>query len=217
MEATEKRATDELVLTLRQKVLRGQYKEGVRIARAALKKYPQNFICLYQYAKVLGDWADELPLKKQKILKHEASLILKRLTKRLAGKSVELRFGISLNYYYQTSEFQKMYAYGKRFKKSDKEKSYYAQGLAAALLAYDYNLQGKQKAARKWAQKSVRAWELYPLKTEKYYFVQYSYAKALAVYGDKRAALKALKKAALLSKRSLKDWEFKDVLDLIHL
>ncbi len=216
MSESEKSASEALLLTLKQKVLRGQYKEGVLIARAALKKYPKNFICLYQYAKLLGDWADELPLKKQKVLKQEATKILKGLTSRLAGKSVELRFGISLNYYYQRNAFQQMYEYGKRFAQSDKEKSYYAQGLAAALIAYDCSSQGKQRSAITWAHKSIRAWKKYSLESEKYYFAHYSYAKALAVSGDKKAALKALKKAAQLSKRSLSNWEFKDVLDLIN-
>jgi len=211
----EKRDSEKLLLVLKQKVLRGQYKEGVHIARAALKKYPQNFICLYQYAKLLGDWADELPPQRQKAFKREAAAILKGLTKRLAGKDVDLRFGISLNYYYQASEFQKMYAYGKRFAQRNKQKSYYAQGLAAALLAHRYSLKGNAAQARTWARKAIRAWKLYPLKTEKYYFAHYTFAKALAVYGDKKAARVALKRAAKLSRRTLNDWEFRDVLDLI--
>lgn len=203
------------VSEIKKKVLRGQYSAALRVARKALKQHPDNFVCLYQYAKLLGDWADELPKQKQKLYKKEATKILKKLTRRLAGKSWELRFGICLNYYYQSKEFHKMYAYGSRIVRVDGQRALYSQGLGACLLSYDYFLKGRALASQSWAQKSVRSWKKYNLASEKYYFAHYTYAKALALLGAKASAYKALKSAARLSRRKLSAWEFKDVIELL--
>lgn len=208
---------DRIVSVLKKKVLEGRYKEGVSIARKALKSDPGNFVFQYQYAKLLGDWADELPAKTQFKYKKEAAGILKKLTKRLSGKPLDLRFGICLNYYYQKKEFKQMHAYGKRIAKEAKQKGHYSQGLGATLLAYDYWVLGRYLKALTWAKKATRAWERYDLKSEKYYFAHYSYAKALALEGRRKEATTSLKTAARLSKRKLSDWEFEDVLKLLQL
>ncbi len=196
-------------------ILKGRYKEGLVLAKQALKKYPDSFVCLYQYAKLLGDWADELPPSRKKKLKAEAAQILKVLTRRMSGQSPDMRFGVSLNYYYQSYAFQDMYAFGARFHKFNPRKAFYAQALGAGLMAERYNQLGQRKRAMTWALKSNHAWEKYGLKGETYYFAHYSYAKSLAIAGDMRRAMSSLKTAARVSRRPITDWEFKDVLELM--
>lgn len=207
---------EELKETLSRFILRGDYKSGVRIAEQFLKKYPKDFFSRYQYAKLLGDWSDELPLKKRKELKKKATQILFPLTKSMRGVDAITRFGVCVNYYYQSYEFKSMYVFGKRFAKYDKQKSFYAQGLGAALEAMRLFDQNKINESKKWAFKAKIAWEKYNLKKEKYYFAHYNYAKALALVGDSKAAKHALNKAAKLSRRPVTDWEFADVLNLIE-
>jgi hypothetical protein len=215
MKKASQHKIDSIVNALKEKVLEGRYKEGVIIARKALRSDPENFVFQYQYAKLLGDWADELPAKTQSKYKKEAASILQKLTGRLSGKSFELRFGICLNYYYQKKEFKQMYAYGKRLAKTNKQKAYYSQGLGATLLGFDYWAEKRFAKAATWAKKATRAWQKYDLKSEKYYFAHYSYAKALALEGRSKEAMASLKAAARLSKRKLSDWEFEDVLKLL--
>jgi tetratricopeptide (TPR) repeat protein len=196
-------------------VVVGKYKEALPLAEKALKEYPDDLVCQYQYAKLLGDWADELPPVQRTKLKKRATKILARLTRRLNGQPYERRFGICLNFYYQSSSFQAMHNYGKRFARTNAQKGFYAQALGACLLAEELFTNGRTAKAKSWAQKSVMAWQRYHLKNERYYFAHYCYAKALALSGDPVKAVHALKTAARLAKRPVSDWEFQDVLTYI--
>lgn len=192
----------------------GKYKEGLVVAKQGLRERPNELTCRYLYAKLLGDWADELPPARRKKLKAEAVRYLRPLLRRVAGLPLAKRFGISLNYYYQSYAFREMYAYGKRVGRHDRRRALYAQGLGACLYAEQLHARGKA-GAQAWASKSAKAWARYGLKNEPYYFTHYTYAKALALAGDGAGAMKNLKTAARLSKRPVSDWEFRDVLELV--
>ena len=196
-------------------ILKGDYKAGLKLAREAMRDYPADLICKFQYAKLLGDWADELPPAKQEKYKKEAVEILRPLTRELVGHTPEIRFGVCLNYYYQQSAFQAMHAFGKRFRRTDKRKGLYAQGIGACLHAETLLKAGKALPSRSWALKAVDAWKTYDLKTEKYYFPHYTLAKAYAIAGESKLAMKSLEKAARLSGRTTADWEFADVLKIL--
>jgi hypothetical protein len=155
-------------------LLTGNYKAGLQVAKRALKEYPTSFVALYQYAKLLGDFADELPPAQKKIRKREAAAILKKLTSRMAGRPATMRFGACLNYYYQAFAYREMYAFGARFMRHDRRKGHYAQALASGLVSEEFDLRGREKSAVGWARKSIQAWQRYGLKGEKYYFAHYS-------------------------------------------
>lgn len=195
---------------------RGKYKEGSIIARNILKKFPNDFYFTYQYAKLLGDWADDLPKSKCLKLKQEASKILKSLTRKLSGQSVGVRFGVCLNYYYQTYSFKKMYYFGKRFESVDKRKSFYAQALGAGLLAEELHFKYHKTTSKKWAQKSIKIWGKYDLNKETYYFPFYSLATSYLILGDKDLAMRNLQKAAKVSKRKVSCKEFSNLYKLIN-
>jgi hypothetical protein len=207
---------EDLTFKISKFILKGDYRSGLQIAKLAMKERPNEYFTKYQYAKLLGDWADELPLAKRLRYKKQAAKILLPITKSIAHEKPLTRFGICLNYYYQSYAFQKMYSFGKRFAKYDKSKSYYAKGLGAVLQAEVLWNKNKNRSAQAWAKKSISAWEKYDLKTEKYYFAHYSYAKALAIAGQNKDSKKALQRAATLSKRKLSDWEFQDVLSILN-
>jgi tetratricopeptide (TPR) repeat protein len=190
--------------------LRGDYAKALSIIKPALAKDRDNFDLRLQYAKFLGDWADELPPARKKKYKRESISILKPLMKQLRGKPVETRFRLPLNYYYQSEDWRGMYAFGQRFARVDKHRAIYAQGLAATSLAESVS----GASSRTWAAKAVRAWKKYDFQREKYYFPHYVFAKALALSGKREDALKRLKIAARLGKRPITDWDFADVLKL---
>lgn len=192
----------------------GKYKEGLAVARQGLRERPRELTCRYLYAKLLGDWADELPLSRRKKLKTEAVRILGPLLRRVTGLPVKERFGISLNYYYQSYAFRDMHAYGRRVGRHDRRRGLYAEALGAGLYAEELARTGGRNA-RAWALKSVRAWSRYGLRGEKYYFAHYSSAKARALAGDGAGAMRDLKTAARLAGRPVSDWEFRDALELV--
>lgn len=206
----------QLLDSIKKCALRGDYKTGLAWAREGLKRSPEDFDFRYQYAKMLGDWADELPPGRKSKYKHEAIAILKPLTRALSGKDFELRFGLCLNYYYQSADFLGMSRWGARVVAQGQRRGHYAQGLGCALYADELRRKGSGARARGWAEKSVRAWKRYGLAGEKYYFPHYVQALALAILGREADALASLKRAAKLSKRTIDDWEFADVLGLIR-
>ena len=215
MKVADKIWLDDFVKSITKYSSQGDYRLVLAIAKKGYLRYPDDFVCQYQYAKMLGDYADELSILKKKKLKKESAKLLKPLLRRLRGRPSLLRFGICLNYYYQTENFRGMYRFGCGFYKQDPQRSYYAQGLAAALLSYDLYQKNKVAASKAWAQKGAKAWSHYNLSKEKYYFAHYSAAKALALAGETTKAMKALKQAAVLGKRPITDWEFADVLKLL--
>lgn len=186
--------------------LSGEYAKALAAIKPALAKDRENFYLRFQYAKYLGDWADELPPARKKKYKRESIAILKPLMKQLRGKSVAIRWRLPLNFYYQSEDWRGMYAFGKRFARTDKQHAFYTQGLAATSLA--------EAAPKRWAVKAVRAWKKYDFSREKYYFPHYVFAKALALNGERTEAMKRLKIAARLGKRPVTDWEFADVVKL---
>jgi hypothetical protein len=203
----------DLIARLAPLIERGRYKDALKLVKPALRRDPKNFYLRYQYAKVLGDWADELPAARKKKYKRESIAILKPLMKRLRGKSQAIRFRLPLNYYYQSEDWAGMYAFGRRFAREDKQQALYAQGLAATSLAEDAE-SSRDGSGRDWAKKAIRAWRAYDFKRERYYFPHYVYAKALALNGEPREAMKRLKIAARLGRRPVSDWEFADVVRL---
>jgi hypothetical protein len=205
---------EELLERLKACVLKGDYKSGLALAREALRAEPSDFDYRYQYAKLLGDWADELPPGKKARKKKEAIEILKPLTRALSGKTPEQRHGLCLNYYYQSEDFAGMIRWGRRIAAAGERKGHYAQALGAALLAAKLDEAGRSGALA-WARKSVASWRRYGLKREKYYFPHYAQALALAIAGEKEASLRSLRRAARLSGRTLRDWEFADVLKIL--
>jgi hypothetical protein len=206
-------------------ILRGDYKPALTLVRIELQKRPHDFDLRYQYAKLLGDWADELPPAQQKKYKAEAVAILSPLMKKLRGKPLETRFRLSLNFYYQSADWEGMYAFGERFMRRDRHRALYAKSLGATLLAFDLsvanalakNRESKRKAAHDWARRATKLWGLYDFSKEASYFPFYCYAKALALDGQVTSAMKQLKIAARLGKRSVTDWEFADVAKLCAL
>ena len=202
---------DSFQAELKSYALRGDYKSALQIAKKALKAHPHELVCQYQYAKLLGDFADELPPAKKRKLKAEASIILRRLVRQMGAMPASQRFGICVNYYYQTEKFREMCRFGKKFVKFDPQLGYYAQAMGSGLVAFEEYEKQRLASSRAWALKSVEAWKKYKLKNEKYYFAHYSYAKALALAGMKKEAHISLRTAAKLGKRPLSDWEFADV------
>jgi hypothetical protein len=206
---------EQLRKRLRKLVLHGDYKSALSIARRALADYPTSFECKYQYAKLLGDWADELPPQRRRKCKTEAITILRPLTRALSGKPPNERFGVCLNFYYQSEAFRRMYNYGRRLESRSERNGLFAQGLGACLLAKQYYDAGNNTQSQAWAIRSIRAWNKYQLAKEKYYFAHYSLALSFAIINESKKALKSLRISARLSQRKVTDWEFSDVLKII--
>jgi hypothetical protein len=196
-------------------VHRGDYRSGLKVVLRARKLYPDSIDVRFQYAKLLGDWADELPARRQAEAKRKAVAILKPMVRALSGRGAEFRYSVCLNYYYQRKDYRGMHRFGKRLARQGARKGHYVQGVAGALEAFREHGRGRASARRRWARSSQEAWKRYGLGAEKYYFAHYCMALATALLGEKREALAHIQRAARVSRRKLDDWEFKDVMELI--
>jgi hypothetical protein len=200
-----------------EKVQRGDYRAGLAIAKRALAEHPKDFDCRFQYAKLLGDWADELPPAEKKKKKRESLAIIRPLLRALSGVSSESRFSVCLNYYYQSESFVPMVAFGRRLVSKGDRQGYYAIGLGAALEAT--RLRGaknpKLGRAKTWAKKSVAAWKKYRLARVDYYFPHYVLALAYGVLGEKKEGWESLRRASKRAGRPTSDWEFADAVALL--
>ena len=214
MEQFSEELRETLLALLRPHVDSGDYKKALVVTKAWLKRFPDELTTQFQHAKILGDWADELPPAKQKKLKAEAVAILKPLLKKLRGRPLDEQFSLSLNYYYQSKDWRGMSAFGRKFKKLWKQKGIYGESLGATLLSEELLLIGQRARSRTWAAKAVTGWRSYDFRKESYYFPHYSFAKALALNGESKEAMKRLQVAARLGKRKITDWEFADVIAL---
>jgi hypothetical protein len=199
------------------KVRRGDYRGGLEIAKRALAEHPKDFDCRFQYAKLLGDWADELPPREKKKKKRESLAIIRPLLRALSGVPADSRFSVCLNYYYQSEAFVPMVAFGRRLVAKGDRQGYYAIGLGAALEAT--RLRGAKNPgfgrAKTWAKKSVEAWKTYRLARVEYYFPHYVLALAYGVLGHKKEGWESLRRAAKHAGRPTTDWEFADAVALL--
>lgn len=213
MVATEK---EKLKAALAKKISHGDYRGGLQLAKAALKKYPKDFDCRFQYAKLLGDWADELPAAKKKKLKRESLRIIRPLLRSLAGQPADSRFSVCLNYYYQSEDFVGMTRFGRRLAARKDRQGFYALGLGSSLHSLRLFRKKRTTLANAWAKKSVSAWRRYDLSKVSYYFPHYVSAIAHGVLGNRQQGMQALRQAARLSRRDITDWEFADALSLLR-
>jgi hypothetical protein len=201
------------------KVRRGDYRGGLVIAKRALAEHPKDFDCRFQYAKLLGDWADELPPAEKKKKKRESLAIIRPLLRALSGIPADSRFSVCLNYYYQSESFVPMVAFGRRLVAKGDRQGYYAIGLGAALEATRLRGAKNPKAsaarAKRWAEKSVAAWKKYRLAGVDYYFPHYVLALAYGVLGRKKEGWESLRQAAKHAGRPTSDWEFADAVALL--
>lgn len=204
---------------IRSLALRADYKSALPRIRKLRLKFNSHFRVEFTYAKIVGDYADELPEKAKKRLKKEASAILSRLVRRLNGQTPDVRFGVRINYYYQLGSFDKLERVGKQLSKTDRKKGLYSSGLGASLEA-ERLLRSKsgRTTSERVAGRAVKYWkEYFSLQTrETYYFPYTLLAMAEAILGNEPSMNRALDRAAKLSSRRSDYWEFVEIRALLQ-
>lgn len=94
-------------------ILKADYKLAKALAARLRDEVKGDFEVDFTYAKLLGDYADELPPAEQKKLKTEAVRILEKLVRRMNGQPADVRFGVRINFYYQTRRFKDLEKVGR--------------------------------------------------------------------------------------------------------
>jgi hypothetical protein len=206
---------------IREMALKADYEGALKIARTLRKLIPGEFKVEYTYAKILGDYADELPLAKRKKLKNEAIKILEKCVRKMNGQNPDVRFGVRINYYYQTQRFRDLEKVGMALYSSHKVKGLYAAGLGSSLEAerlITENKKGNPLKAKKAATRSVSYWkEYFRLQPKEDYYFPYSLrAMSEAILGNEKEMEKALAKSTLVSGRKKTYWEFEEVRKLFQ-
>jgi len=194
-----------------------QYKAALKRAQQLRRNHRDHFDVEYMYAKILGDYADELPKKERAKLKREASQILKKLCYRLAGKSTETQFWVRTNYYYHLGRFQDLIRVGHELFKQNPLRGLYAIAGGSALHAEAQVHKKNQTIAKRYARQSLTYWKQYFKLSprEKYYFPYTLEAMAHAILNDEASMNRLLKKAEKLSGQKYDYWEFQEIRNLM--
>lgn len=195
-----------------------QYKTALERVQKLRRENRDQFDVDYMYAKILGDYADELPKQERVKLKREASAILRKLCRRLSGKSTETQFWVRSNYYYHQARFRDLIQVGHELVKQNPLRGLYAIAGGSALHAESLFRKNQRTLARKYAKQSLIYWEKYFKLSprEKFYFPYTLEAIAHAILGDDSSMDRLLKKAATLSRQKPDYWEFQEVRSLIQ-
>lgn len=212
-----KQATiQEQVESLRKMTLKADYLGALKGAVSLRKKYPGHFDVEYMYAKLLGDYADELAQSKRKKMKREASEILRKLCRRLKGKPADVKFWVRTNYYYQRGLYRDLVRVGYELVEADRLRGLYSIAGGAALHAEQLIKKRNRTAARKYARLSIENWKKYfkVNPKEDFYFPYSLQAVGHAILGESDEMESLLNKAQKLSGQKANYWEFAEIRSL---
>ena len=148
------------------------------------------------------------------VLKKEAIRILRPLLGRLRGKPADLRYGVRINFYYQSRRFRDLERAGVKGLRTFPDRALYSAGGGSALEAERLvSEKGAVGRAKVYAERAVKYWAKYFKRNPKedYYFPYTLVAMADAILGNEAAMERALAKAAKLSGRKPDFWEFEEV------
>ena len=204
---------EQILAQAKKLILKADYRKAMLLLERLRKLEFDDFETDFMYAKLLGDYADELPQAKQTVMKKQSVQILSKLIRQMNGKSFDLRFGVRLNYYYQTRRFADLERVGRSIGRENRLKGVYASGVGASLEAERLATHGRTQnlvRAKKFASRAIRYWEQYfdLNRKEVYYFPYTLLAMGAAIAGSEAKMDKALKSAAKLSGRTADYWEF---------
>jgi len=199
-----------------------RYEEALSKCKALSRLHPNEFEIHYLHAKILGDFADELPPAPRKKLKRKAVTLLRQLAFRLRGQSAETRFGVRSNLYFHDGQFDRLLLVARAFTYRLPRRSRYAAAAAYALnaerqLRCSHDVAARSRA-KKLAKKGQLLWETYFKKypDESYYYPFTLLATCYAVRADLENMEKALRRASRLSKRPPDYWEFSEIRSLLQ-
>ena len=202
----------ETAKTLRELVYRAEYKKALKISEKLYRKYPKNAYAIFLYAVQIGDSVVSGFDPKAKPVKKIATRMLVPLLKRMREIPVERRMALRNEVYWFSGEGNKQYRLGFNEVKRGEKIGYYSMGVGGWCVARKYALARKTVLAKRWAEKSIRAWEQYFKFNDKYYNAWSWYARSLGFIGKETEMMRALKMAMRLSGKPISFPEFQEVL-----
>jgi len=197
-------------------IFAADYGGALALLRRRRRESPEDFFVAYEYASVLGDYAESLPPRRRARAKRESIGLMRALLLRSrAEPDRRVLFALKNEFYWQTGNRRAQYRLGAREARLGLGAGAYSQGVGAAWHAYELAARGRRKRARRWALRSVAAWARYRRIKPGYYNPYVHLALALGVLGRRDAAEGALGTAARLCGKPPGYREFAEIRDLL--
>ncbi len=204
----EREQVQKEVNQIRELLDKARYKQAFQIAKNLYKKFPENRYAQYRYAVSLGD-CDEWAAPNKVILNQKtASRILKNLLRKTRGIDPRWRSYWRNEYYWFSKQPMKQWRLGLSDIRSGISGGQYSMGVGAVSVSLQCFEKRKITQGKIWARKAQDSWEQYFRITPNYYNAYVWYAQALGLQGDVKGMETALKRAAKISKRSIRYSEF---------
>lgn len=197
---------------IEQYVHQADYSQALTTCLHGRRKWPEDFKIQSAYASVLGDRAEDLPPERRQRLKRKAAGLLKGLLPRLREVSALESLRTRNEYYYHSEQFLKQYQLGRAYG----VRGLYSQGVGAAWHAKRLAEEGRKMSARRWAERSIEAWERYFKVRPDYYNAYVHYALVLGILSRLPEMEKALEKSTALSGRPASYREFQEVREIVE-
>lgn len=193
-------------------VHRADYRGAVRAAERLRRLHPGDLGLAAHHASLLGDYAEQFPPRKRRMLQSKSIRTMRDLLRRTACRPDPIIIGILKNeFYWQTKQRRKQYALGVAEAKLGWRGGYYSQGVGAAWHALELAQRGRLAAARRWADRAVTAWRRYEKAVPDYYNQFVHRALAEGVRGNTEEMERCLGRGAKLAHKPLDYREFTEV------
>lgn len=189
----------------------GRYRKAYQLARKWRSEYPDQPTYAYCEAVYYGD--DEDGRGKREIAQRHktASLMLRKLLRRLRSLPERTRNAVRNEYYWFSHQPKKQYQLGKELVKKGNARAHYCQGVGAAEVARRYFEKGKSALGERWARTSEKAWTKFFQEDSKWYNSYCWYARSIGFQGRVKEMERALSRASKISGKPLNAQEFEEV------
>lgn len=212
-----------------QKVEECNYVGAIELTLDGLMKYPRNFSLQMDLAYLLSDCAEVNPPQfisqeiKDKMMQRSDEIFNKLMKEVEAQPKAEV-YRFKNEFYYHFRMHREQYElglhrvseyWGTSEWDTNGYRGYYSQGVGAARYAQQLVQKGDKILALDYAQKAIVAWAQYFSYKNDYYNAYVHYALALGILGYKDEMMLALHRSALIIKKDLNYFEFKNVIDFV--
>ena len=199
---------------IRALVEKARYREAFRSAKILYQAHRGHPEAQYLYAVMLGDNNEGLNSRQSERNRKTAVGLLKPLLRKLHSFDSATRYRVRNEYYWFSQQYRKQYLLGSEGLRRGMRRASYSQGVGAAWHALKLAQERRPELARRWAGKSVRAWQKF-LRTEKYYNAHVHLGLALGVMGQQEEMERSLKRGAREAGKPASDHEFNAIRSLV--
>lgn len=180
-----------------------------RLARAFLRRYPDDFRSRYYFAVSLSEITSGLSKKEIARNKKRTVALLGRMMRTRRRLTPDEAHDLENEYYWFSEQPKRQYELGLRKLEERAPRGYYSCGVGAAMMALKAARAGNAAARDLWSKRSLDAWSCYHTEFGERFGSVIFEAVARGAAGDLTMMEKRLRRCAVLAKVSLRNHSLK--------